>query len=52
MGQKRSDRIELHFLPAYSPQLNPDEYLDQDLKRHTQVVYPRAPRSTEKPSLT
>jgi len=46
--KKRSDRIELHFLPAYSPQLNPDEYLNQDLKRHMRAVYPRP---TDKPSL-
>ncbi|MDX3641973.1 transposase [Streptomyces sp. MB09-02B] len=27
------DRIELHFLPAYSPELNPDELVKADLKR-------------------
>jgi transposase len=27
------DRIELHFLPAYSPELNPDELVNADLKR-------------------
>jgi len=26
------DRIELFYLPRYSPELNPDEYLNQDLK--------------------
>jgi transposase len=30
----RADRLELVFLPAYSPELNPDENLNQDLKRH------------------
>jgi transposase len=25
-------RISLHYLPPYSPELNPDEYLNQDLK--------------------
>ena len=30
----RHDRLELVFLPAYSPELNPDENLNQDLKRH------------------
>jgi len=30
---KRSDRIELHFLPAYAPHLNPDELVNADLKR-------------------
>lgn len=28
-----ADRIELHFLPSYSPELNPDELVDADLKR-------------------
>lgn len=26
------DRLRLFFLPAYSPELNPDEYLNQDVK--------------------
>lgn len=36
--EARQDRIELHFLPTYSPELNPDEYLNCDLKNnlHTQ----------------
>jgi len=42
------ERIELHFLPSYSPELNPDEYLNQDVKRHMREVYPRP---TDKPSL-
>ncbi|WP_029767251.1 IS630 family transposase [Haloglycomyces albus] len=29
----RSEAIELHFLPPYSPQLNPDEMVNADLKR-------------------
>jgi transposase len=45
---KRSDRIELCFLPAYSPELNPDEYLNQDVKRHMRELHPR-PR--DKPGL-
>jgi len=28
----RDSRIRLFFLPAYSPELNPDEYLNQDVK--------------------
>lgn len=28
-----TDRIELHFLPAYAPELNPDELVNADLKR-------------------
>jgi transposase len=30
----RAGKLELVFLPAYSPELNPDENLNQDLKRH------------------
>lgn len=29
---KKSHRINLYFLPAYSPELNPDEMLNQDIK--------------------
>lgn len=29
---QRSEQIELHYLPSYSPDLNPDEYLNRDLK--------------------
>lgn len=29
---QHADRIELEYLPGYSPELNPDEYLNQDLK--------------------
>jgi transposase len=29
-----ADRVELHFLPSYSPELNPDELLNADLKRN------------------
>ena len=31
---EHADRIELFFLPGYSPQLNPDELLNQDVKSH------------------
>jgi len=30
--QSHKDEIELFFLPSYSPELNPDEYLNGDLK--------------------
>lgn len=30
--EQRADRIELFHLPGYSPELNPDEYLNQDVK--------------------
>ena len=29
---ERSDKIEVHYLPSYSPDLNPDEYFNRDLK--------------------
>jgi transposase len=31
--KKHQDKIELFFLPPYSPQHNPDEYLNGNLKR-------------------
>ena len=30
--EDKSGEIELHYLPSYSPELNPDEYLNCDLK--------------------
>ena len=32
--EKRKDRIEVYYLPSYSPELNPDEYLNNDLKQN------------------
>lgn len=34
----RAQRLELVFLPSYSPELNPDENLNQDLKRHLRAA--------------
>lgn len=31
-AEKHKEQIELHYLPSYSPDLNPDEYLNCDLK--------------------
>jgi transposase len=45
----RNERLELVFLPAYSPELNPDENLNQDLKRHLRAT---ADRPTDRPGLT
>jgi len=42
------EEIELFFLPAYSPHLNPDEYLNQDVKRHVRALHERP---TSKPGL-
>jgi len=30
--RKHAERLELHFLPSYSPDLNPDEFLNNDVK--------------------
>lgn len=38
---EHGERIELHFLPAHSPELNPDEQLNQDVKRHMREIYPK-----------
>jgi transposase len=39
---KRAERIEMHFLPGYSPELNPVELLNGDLKHHvTATTTPR-----------
>ena len=32
--EKRKDRIQVFYLPSYSPELNPDERLNRDLKTH------------------
>jgi len=43
--KKNKERIELFYLPAYSPDLNPDEHLNSDLK---QGVGSRAPSRSKK----
>jgi len=40
---ERADRIELHFLPGYSPHLNPVELLNHDVKAN--AVGRRRPRT-------
>jgi transposase len=37
------DRIEMHFLPGYSPELNPVELLNGDIKRHVAQANPANP---------
>ena len=32
--RREKDGFTLHYLPSYSPELNPDEYLNRDLKAH------------------
>jgi transposase len=44
----RHARLELIFLPAYSPEINPDENLNQDLKRHMRAL---TQRPTDRPAL-
>ena len=41
--KEHSEEIELHFIPSYAPELNPDEYLNRDLK--TNVHQGRSPRT-------
>jgi transposase len=36
-----AERIELHLMPGYSPELNPDELLGADLKRHVAAARAR-----------
>jgi transposase len=40
---ERVDRIEMHFLPGYSPELNPVELLNGDIKRHVAQANPANP---------
>ena len=40
--EEHYDQIELFFMPGYSPELNPDEYLNNDLKGQT--IRKRPPR--------
>ena len=37
--KEHEDEIELFFLPSYSPKLNPDEYLNCDLKDGVHSAY-------------
>jgi transposase len=43
--EEHSEQIELFFLPSYSPELNPTEYLNGDLKRG---VHAKPPVRTQK----
>lgn len=43
--RKNAHRIRLYYLPGYSPELNPDEVLNQDVKSN--AVGRRRPRSRE-----
>ena len=39
------DQIELFYIPSYSPELNPDEYLNRDLKKNVHMKL--APKTFE-----
>lgn len=43
--EANADSIEMFFLPGYSPDLNPDEYLNQDVK--TNAIGKRSPRTRD-----
>lgn len=43
--EENADKIAVFYLPSYSPELNPDEYLNGDLKRH---VHSGSPARNEK----
>lgn len=36
--EERKSKIEVFYLPPYSPELNPDEYLNRDLKTNLRLV--------------
>lgn len=36
--KENAERIELHPMPGYSPELNPDELLNADLKHHVHAA--------------
>jgi transposase len=44
-AEEHKDQIELFYIPAYSPELNPDEYLNRDLKAN--VHQKRRPSTKE-----
>jgi transposase len=37
---ENEDKIEIFYLPSYSPGLNPDELLNADLKQHVTTAAP------------
>lgn len=44
-AEERKDEIELFFIPSYSPELNPDEFLNRDLKKNVHSA--KAPRDLD-----
>ncbi|TWP43571.1 transposase [Lentzea tibetensis] len=41
-----TERVELHLMPGYSPELNPDELLNADLKRTSTPPAPAPPTNS------
>jgi uncharacterized Fe-S radical SAM superfamily protein PflX len=39
---ENADRVELHLMPGYSPELNPEELLNADIKRHVHASRARS----------
>ncbi|MFE3939273.1 transposase, partial [Streptomyces goshikiensis] len=40
--ETNADRVELHLMPGYSPELNRDELLNADLKHHVHAARTRS----------
>ncbi|MFD4686839.1 IS630 family transposase [Streptomyces sp. NPDC058219] len=40
--ETNSDRVELHLMPGYSPEPNPDELFNADIKRHVHAARARS----------
>lgn len=37
--EENKDKIKIHYLPSYSPEFNPDEYLNQHYKANANKYY-------------
>ena len=44
-AKAHKDDIELYYIPSYSPELNPDEYLNRDIKKNVHMK--KAPKNLE-----
>lgn len=47
MAQKNTDKKEVCYLPAFSPELHPDEYMNNDLKQAVHSNYGGVAQSKE-----
>jgi transposase len=52
MGAERADKIELFYLPSYSPELNPEERLNADLKHAIGTKVPARTKAKLKAAAT